>query len=349
MYLQEQLIAVLSITKGVPAMEIEADASPVCHSPPAALDQFQFQTSKTFQDDPSYVKGSSLMSKDEVVCEFFHGFFWWHVPHSMEMLYPCISLWRAFPDRKPVLYVNLKPNLRNRMAAMGQEAFLPSMIRAFQDIMGVEIRYSPSSPSIAFTRERDDYQPYYFEHADDFAFFRSAVLEHYFPSKPRLVCPDKVRVGILDRQGTRGLLNVDEVRAAIAETLGDNVDTITHHFFENATFLAQVDYMADVDLLVTPHGAQQSSIPFLSPCATIIEIFVPNYYVANFFGSLAKASGHDLYSIFVGDGQPEISNHYDVNATAQKVCAPIPTLKEGLMRMLDDYRACCRSLVAGSN
>jgi Glycosyltransferase 61 len=60
--------------------------------------------------------------------------------------------------------------------------------------------------------------------------------------------------------------------------------------FETATFLEQVEFFANTDIVLSPHGAQLTGLAFLPRCGHILEIFPPYYLYDNFFGSLADAA-----------------------------------------------------------
>lgn len=354
--LHEHLVAALSLTKELELAEPDilaptAPPSPrptpttLCQSLPSVLERFHLHKPQRFTDDAGYKNGVRSLSENEVVCEYYAGFLWQHFPHAMEMIYPCLSLWRAFPDRRPVLYVSLDKAQR---AKLPSQPFLAGMVLALHEAMGVELRYEPSSPSIAFTKDKNWHQPYYVNPIEDLLAMRAAMVDYYLSSTSHPVCPAKVRVGIIDRQNTRRLLNLDRVHDVIEETLGDRLESVKVIAFEGKSFVEQIAFTADIDFLITPHGAQLTLIPFLSPCASVLEIYVPGYYVPYFFGSLAQASGHAFYSVFVGGEMAAISpwqgvRHHET-VMSQNACAPIPTVREGLLRMLQDYQQCCQSI-----
>ena len=62
----------------------------------------------------------------------------------------------------------------------------------------------------------------------------------------------------------------------------------------------QISYMNTIDILIGPHGAQFTSIPFLSECSGILELFPIGYYIPTFFGSLSRSTGHYHISYYTG-------------------------------------------------
>jgi Glycosyltransferase 61 len=111
------------------------------------------------------------------------------------------------------------------------------------------------------------------------------------------------RIGILNRAKSRTIDHVDRLVAAMRSTMNDTTTTTTSndiavHYFENASFVEQVQFFMDTDILISPHGAQLTGIPFLTTtsssvtkvCSQLMEIFPPSYVLTDFFGTLAAQS-----------------------------------------------------------
>ena len=64
------------------------------------------------------------------------------------------------------------------------------------------------------------------------------------------------------------------------------------------TFPQQFQLMSHTDILISPHGAQLSSLFLLPPCSSILELFGRGYSCPEFYGSLAAASGHVYAHIY---------------------------------------------------
>jgi hypothetical protein len=102
-------------------------------------------------------------------------------------------------------------------------------------------------------------------------------------------------IRILNRRPDHGrtLQNIPQLIEALSEQLQVHVTVLDS--FEGKSFEEQVEYMASTDILLSPHGAQLTSIPFLPACASVTEFFPVGYYCPEFFGSLAAASGGTVY------------------------------------------------------
>jgi Glycosyltransferase 61 len=119
------------------------------------------------------------------------------------------------------------------------------------------------------------------------------------------------RITILNRISTRRIVNVDKLKSAIVGLLKKNdtnttTTTVRVEHFEGRSFAEQVTIMANADIVVSPHGAQQlTSIPFMKsqPCGAVLELFFPTgYWFPHYFGSLAAASGVNQHvCIYLGN------------------------------------------------
>jgi Glycosyltransferase 61 len=102
------------------------------------------------------------------------------------------------------------------------------------------------------------------------------------------------RIAILNRHRKRELQNAHEVAQKLKDELSQiaNVKDIEVVYFnESTTFRDQIQLFSSTDILISPHGAQLTGIPFMPNCAEIFEIFPAGYYLPYYFGSLASASG----------------------------------------------------------
>ncbi len=118
------------------------------------------------------------------------------------------------------------------------------------------------------------------------------------------------KIGILNRKASNGrsIENVESLVQRINSDFGAGNDAdvsssvvLTH--FEGQSFQQQVQFFHDIDLLISPHGAQLIGIPFMAnkPCAGMIELFPHNYLVPDYFGTLAVGSGIEYSYIYVSD------------------------------------------------
>lgn len=154
-------------------------------------------------------------------------------------------------------------------------------------------------------------------------------------------------IGILNRNETaaRTLLNAQQLQTFLAKMTDRPVEIV---YFENKTFFEQVEFMMQTDILVSPHGAQLTSINFMSSCGGVFEVFPPGYWFPNFFGPLAATSGLSHGYVYTGyDWVQEWQKKGRVNkklrnfARELDVCIPLNTSLTVIGQMVDNWKTCC--------
>mmetsp|Transcript_14609 Transcript_14609/g.35558 ORF Transcript_14609/g.35558 Transcript_14609/m.35558 type:complete len:536 (-) Transcript_14609:1974-3581(-) len=147
-------------------------------------------------------------------------------------------------------------------------------------------------------------------------------------------------IGILNRRPSSGrsILNTNDILHRLQEEFSSsssstiaNVLNEPEYFERDRSFQQQVMFFNNVDILLSPHGAQLTGIPFLGRRSVnngdnghalheeavnchgrhkpqLLEIFPPNYLIPSFFGSLAVNSdigySHWYYDMTATKDQP---------------------------------------------
>jgi hypothetical protein len=198
------------------------------------------------------------------------------------------------------------------------------------------------------------------------------VVDYYELTPQRRVSDrcDKLspRIGILNRAKGRTIEHVERLAAAMWSKINDTRSTdISIIYFENASFAEQVQFFMDTDILISPHGAQLTGIPFLtttsSPatniCSQVMELFPPSYVLTDFYGSLAAQShishsymhfepidgnNNDTSSSLVLPGMVRVSQNVTERKKDRK--RPIQFLVADVVKaveeLVDDWHICCR-------
>lgn len=157
---------------------------------------------------------------------------------------------------------------------------------------------------------------------------------HFLSQIPSVVDPPcnldrQPRIAILNRlvDSGRHLLNANALATVIQRTIGINVPVVT---FENKTFLEQVHFFMETDVLLSPHGAQLTGIAFMPDGASLLEFFPRDYLVPDYFGSLAAAVGVNHSFFYLGDNaipQKERFHYMKGNITTKSVAQCPDTAK----------------------
>jgi hypothetical protein len=161
---------------------------------------------------------------------------------------------------------------------------------------------------------------------------------------------ERPRVGILNRRGSvgRSVSNADHLIQILSDTVTKNGSASVSpiEYFEQKTFLEQVQFFGSIDILISPHGAQLTGIPFLAnkPCTQLLELFPKAYALPNFFGSLARNSGVGYSYLYLSENPPEgeqaESLQERIRARAQSLC-PSPTLITTIVQeLITDWHSC---------
>jgi hypothetical protein len=180
---------------------------------------------------------------------------------------------------------------------------------------------------------------------------RDGIARHYFSANNQAdvqSCPRQPRIAVLNRRQTRTLSNLQEIKTAIRQVLGEEYNPgydIVVEYFEGKTFLDQVKFFNAYDIVISGHGAQLTGVPFLPDCGGVLEFFPPNYLVPTFFGSLAHLSGKHHAFVYLNDN-PEVHS----GATRKErtilrsvdLCPPPSSVKDALGQLIGDWKKCCQ-------
>ena len=156
-------------------------------------------------------------------------------------------------------------------------------------------------------------------------------------------------IGILNRSKRRSITNVVELQQALQNEFKDTPTTVLPvEYMENKTFLQQLEYMNSVDILLTPHGAQLASIPFMPVCGGVLEYFPSGYYYPQFFGTLAAISGLEHATLYLGrNRREEFEKTAYFNETIREasrskdICVPINQTIVATKVMIEHWQECC--------
>lgn len=141
-------------------------------------------------------------------------------------------------------------------------------------------------------------------------------------------CVKPPRIGILNRSNTRTILNSDGLAKELSKLVyvyERNTTTtplkvrsdvpVSVAYFEDKTFLEQVEFFRQTDILISGHGAQLTGLPFMAndvsesrakSCKYVMELYPKKYGLPYYFGTLAVQSliGHSY--VYYEDGFPHL-------------------------------------------
>ena len=301
------------------------------------------------------------------VCEFKIFQHTDHFPHAMQQIYQCWSYWNLPRNRgnkkKVLVWPNddargfrkaaLRANQLLKKVSGKDYLFVGGMLTALEEAANVTIT---SDANLGRPVSRGDRANTFFMESPEDARLLAQTIASYYNLSSQAGCnwnnPTALpRVGILNREkrSSRSILNVDLLQQEIQHVT--NVETIEIAYFETASFLQQVNFFANVDILISPHGAQLTALPFMPRCGRILELFPKFYYFDDFFGSLAEAAGLEQYALYLADSDPATDNLYSSTLTSVQrrkhrnvnLCPPLGVILEATKQMVADWKECCHS------
>jgi hypothetical protein len=302
---------------------------------------------------------SSLLGKDDAaICDFHSRFskYWKHFPHTMQQLYSCISWWNGHPSHPSVLAWSSKVHEEQ----LRSDRFVGGIIKSLANnhnvtFLDLDTRPAPNN-TVSLKPSSVSNFGYIVQSPTHLHEFRDATVQDLFPGRVRLGCPTNTttnrgdsaspRIGILNRRKTRRLQTVDILVHELGQAFPMSSITITE--FESANFADQVDFFSSVDILISPHGAQLTGLPFMPNCGGLVELFPKGYHIPNFFGSLAIASGLDYGYVYMSGGNATneakaMSATKPGRAKARRInlCPESKNIVDAVRVLIDDWYQCC--------
>eukprot|EP00797_Seminavis_robusta_P024480 Sro410_g137490.2 (239) ;mRNA; r:59590-60306 len=107
-------------------------------------------------------------------------------------------------------------------------------------------------------------------------------------------------IGFLNRVGHRHVSNSHDIIQEIAASKINHTEIQYLDSFDGKSFLEQAAFMANVDILISPHGAQLTNSIFMPQCGGFLELFPRGYHWPELFGTLAASNGHLPVGLYTG-------------------------------------------------
>ena len=330
-----------------------------------------------------------------ITCQINHIGDWLHFPHTMQQILRCWSLFQLYPDNQKVLITSIN-TVSKRQQYNFTSSFNEGVLNTLQmmeegiqvvnwdtlkeqtfDVIAIG---NSSSTIVSFGvkhregRHLDVYDGYKTLSTKHIELFRTKVLQtlnitdHGYcgigsslddghPQQQQHRRRRFPRIGILNRQNTRVLLNAQEIVSAINTHRNDNQNHQDESvgplqpqppklfYMEGKTFPEQVAAMSNIDLLITPHGAGITSTIFLPKCAVFLEVEPMGHNFGKFYGSLASISNHNHATLYAGGrykGREIKQGLKDRGAVRKRdVCPNITLVLDALDQMEIRWNQCC--------
>lgn len=348
-----------------PTTKLDRECIPGPSQPLQKVESFPY-----YQNSSNFWKPVSEAEK-LVVCELPLGpSTTSHLPHVMQRLYACFSYWQDYPTRQPILLISEPFEVAH--AKLNQTRFLGGFLHAMRIHRGVRwmsrdeldawvndtMKESGGQGTKSYTVQTFDISGgYILSHVRDLIDVVRADLHNvpaagYNQQSNTTMCLSqefKPRIGILNRRSNfgRSITNVNELIEGISDIPNISLSVAPVEYFEGQDFQHQVEFFHDIDILISPHGAQLTGLPFMAskPCSQLLELFPQRYSIPNFFGSLAVNAQVGYSYLYLSGNNPEAEQAQDLGdriaARAVNLCPMPSVIKSSIESLVQDWRECC--------
>jgi hypothetical protein len=279
-----------------------------------------------------------------------------HPPHFMQELVRCFSFWRSRPDQTPVLLVPKRQFYRyltKPPAFLSRFPFSHGILEGLKQGIGLQVTKSYKGGTGLRTQtvsEMDHVSPFAMRSRQDAIALREifvSTLQTNDTSLKDAAATASLRIGIVNRAGQkRSILNANSMLKTLQDTFPRH--QVVLRYFENSTFQEQVDFYSQLDVAVSPHGAQLTGIMFMTPCSAVLELFPDKYYTPFYMSSLAHLFGLVHANWYVSDGDvPEslLPLATRLKNTVNNVCPSLDRVVLGVEEMIKRRHQCRRRLL----
>ena len=290
-------------------------------------------------------RNSWRINKENATCELDDEYkYTHHFPHFMQQFCRCWSFWNAHPHLKRQFLTIKGKEFWDRARKKGPFTgelmqLLPKMgIDVIQDV-------NPRNGQNLKLPFRVDFQV---ASLDDMPKLREEILTVLSLRKQvgDSCSGQQPRIALVNRERTRRILNSQEVIQDLQSHFGLNY-AIPEIFLEGADLKRQVKIFANIDILITPHGAQETNIVWMPRCGQVLEMMPEDYWHPVFFGTLAATAGSGHSVLFVAQNvshQFLSQNQMErTRARRQNFCLSRPMVRKGVEQLMEAWNACCKN------
>ncbi len=265
-----------------------------------------------------------------------------HFAHAMQQLYGCYSFYQEHSGitRILVLSEKLKSHFDTNAFLKGYLQFLVEQMKVviqsphsideqYEDYLSATPTYIPGGYFISHVKELHQLMRQFLSNSSD-------------SSPPR----NNPRIGILNRRPSvgRSIQNTKTLVDAISNSTMSFPPQISVEFFEGRSFAEQIRFFQNTDILLSPHGAQLTGLPFLAECGQLLEIFPNNYFIPAFYGSLARNADLGYSYLYLSNqtkpNESRTSLEHRVQARAQNLCLSPSIVQQAIDSLVQDWRDC---------
>jgi Glycosyltransferase 61 len=359
-----------------PTTKVDRDeCDPMPSQPLRKVTSFpQYQNPSTFWNRTGY-------EDDVAVCELsLQPRSTAHFPHVMQQLYACFSYWQGYPTRQPILLTTMPSKVAR--SKLSRNPFLDGFLHAMETQGGLQLM-SRDELNLWVDEKKETqkdgnhggtgrYSVQSFQIPGGFVLSNPQNLTDLVRADLQLASPEvksptndtlgvskevQPRIGVLNRKSNSGrsIANVDQLVKSISEMMANMSVSIAPVvvYFEGKSFRDQVEFFNGVDILISPHGAQLTGLPFMAGkrCSHLLELFPRGYSIPTFFGSLAVNAQVRYSYLYLSDQPPDHAEEQArdrrerIAARSIQLCPPSALIAECVLTLVQDW-CHCRAQIA---
>jgi hypothetical protein len=287
------------------------------------------------------------------VCAFqLHGDYL-NVGHSGQVLYRCWSWFRTMRTAKRQLLelsrpashwpgLNARPWQADLIASMNA-TYTRKMPSACVAVWKLRSSATPHDPFLypGFTEA--------FFTCPEAAWELASAVTKQSPGYRSRAVHLNVRVGILNRLGGKRPWIHSEAFIALVRREHPEV-SIDEWTMDNLTLAEQVKAIRSHDIIISPHGAQNSNFAFAVPCTVLLELFPAQYFLPMYL-DLAGEVGARTFYMYPGTRERAVRETMAHTAASfsrqrvlrhQRVTTPAEEVLGALRTLIREFRTCVR-------
>lgn len=211
-----------------------------------------------------------------------------HFPNTMEYFFKAISLSILSGGKLEVIAPHKHSNLSRY-----NEGFLKSL----ENLKGVRWNHERylNPDQVLKIKTSPEWCPHLQKFDDTQNWFQdkkiASILRNHILGAPKLIRRTP-KIGFINRTDSRGLDFVEFIKF-VEQYFKLKCKEIV---FDDLSFFDQIKFFNDHDIIISPHGAQLTSIPYMPDFGYVVEINTPEYFRPAYYGSLAQSSGKNYIS-----------------------------------------------------
>ena len=198
-----------------------------------------------------------------------------HMPHAAESQLACLSLFKKFPSKKRRIVLN-------KVGDFGKGPFTEGLKNQIKydiwhgDEEGAIKEDSRENAKGCFVHGKPPKR----NHNNPWLIETSTVRD--LQQRMKLMQPgidSVIKIGVLNRRGTRRVDNAKDFIGKVVQMLPASFTVSTIDDMADLPVDGQAKWVYNQDVIITPHGGQNTNFLWIRECTAVLELFPTGYFV----------------------------------------------------------------------